>query len=78
MNGVVEQYFLPAPQVWQCPIAVNTFHAGNAVSGDFFEEAFDDDSGRGEVAAWAEQLFASKHATKHCALGRISNLSASL
>lgn len=42
---MVEQYFLPAAQVGQGPVAVDAFHAGDAVFGDFFEETFDDGGG---------------------------------
>ena len=47
--------------------------------GSLLVPLFEEDGLRmGELAARTEQLFASKRATKHCALGRISNLSVSL
>lgn len=41
LNGVLEQAFLPATEIWLCAILVNAFYTSGAVRGDFSEKTAD-------------------------------------
>lgn len=76
LDGVVEQDLLPAAEVGQGPVAINTLDAGDAVFGNFFEQAFDDGGGgvvgvdqHGEVLLLPRRLGFAGHGSSLNAYG---------